>query len=96
LLYSLTRFESGDGFKIRFCDDVWCGDSPLKVAFPTLFDIVREKNAFVADHLDLSSGSTQWDVNFIRVAHDWELAIVASFFTLLYSLYGRREEEDKL
>jgi hypothetical protein len=74
---------------------VWCGEMPFKVAFPALFDIAREKNAFVADHLDFSSGSVQWDVNFIRAAHDWELAIVASFFTLLYSLRGRREGEDK-
>jgi hypothetical protein len=96
LLYSLTRFELGDGSKIRFWDDVWCGESPLKVAFPALFDIAREKNAFVANHLDLFSGSVQWDVNFIRATHDWELAIVTSFFTLLYSLRGRREGEDKL
>jgi hypothetical protein len=79
LLYSLTRFDLGDGSKIRFWDNVWCGESPLKVAFPVLFDIAREKN-----------------VNFIHVAHDWGLVIVASFLTLLYSLRGRREGEDML
>jgi hypothetical protein len=52
-----TRFVLGNGTKIRFWDDVWCGDSPLRVAFPGLYDIAREKHAFVADLLDLSSGS---------------------------------------
>jgi hypothetical protein len=66
------------------------------VAFPGLYDIAREKHAFVADLLDLSSGSPLWVVNFIREAHDWELASVASFFTLLYSLQGTREGEDKI
>jgi hypothetical protein len=27
------RFDSGEGSKIRFWDDVWCGDIPLKVVF---------------------------------------------------------------
>jgi hypothetical protein len=91
-----TRCELGDGSKIRFWDDTWCGESPLKVAFPALFVIAREKNAFVADHLDYSSGSLQWDVSFIRAAHDWELDTMASFFTLLYSIRGRRAGVDKL
>jgi hypothetical protein len=75
---------------------VWCGELSLKAAFPALFVIAREKNAFVADHLDFSSGSLQWDVSFIRAAHDWELDTMASFFTLLYSICRRRVGEDKL
>jgi hypothetical protein len=96
LFFSHTRLVLGDGSKIKFWDDVWCRELPLKVAFSVLYDIAREKNVFVADHLDSFSGSLQWDVNFICAAHDWELITVASFFTLLYSLRGRREGEDKL
>jgi hypothetical protein len=36
---SHTRFELGDGFKIRFWDDVWCGEMTLKEAFPVLYGI---------------------------------------------------------
>jgi hypothetical protein len=71
-----------DGSKIRFWDDVWCGQLPLKEAFPVLYGIACEKDAFVAAHLDFSSGSLQWDVSFSRAAHDWELGVVAS--TSLY------------
>jgi hypothetical protein len=50
--------------------DVWCGEMPLKEAFPGLYDIACDKNSFVAAHLILKSGSFQWDVRFIRAAHD--------------------------
>jgi hypothetical protein len=50
----------------------------------------------VAAHLDFSSDSLEWDVSFIRVANDWELDVLASFYTLLYSHRVKREGKDKL
>jgi hypothetical protein len=47
-----TRFVVGDGSKIIFWHDLWCGDTALKVAFPTLFGIARVKDATVADNLE--------------------------------------------
>jgi hypothetical protein len=32
---SFTRFVVGDGTKISFWYDLWCGDTTLKVAFPS-------------------------------------------------------------
>jgi hypothetical protein len=46
--------------------------------------------------MDFSSGSLQWEISFVRAAHDRELDSVASFFTLLYSLSERREGVDRL
>jgi hypothetical protein len=85
-----------DGSRIRFWDDVWYGELPLKEAFSVLYGFARKKDALVVDHMDYSSSSLQWDVSFVRAAHDWELDTVASFFTVLYSFRGRRKEEDKL
>jgi hypothetical protein len=34
-----------------------CGESPLKKAFPVLYDITRDKDVHVADHLVVVSGS---------------------------------------
>jgi hypothetical protein len=68
---------------------------PLKEDFPVLYGIARDKDAPVASHLVSVSGTFQWDVSFIRVAHDWEADVLASFFTLLYSIRVGREGEDQ-
>jgi len=91
-----TRFELGDGSKIKFWDDVWCGEMTLKEAFLALYGIARDKDVLVAAHLDSTSGSLQWDVSFIRASHDCEVEVLASFFTSLYTVRVRREGEDKL
>jgi hypothetical protein len=93
---SFTRFKLGNGSKIRFWDDVWCGESALKEAFPVLYGLSGDRDACVADHMDFSSGSLQWDVSFLRAAHDWEVVVFASFYSLLYSSSRSRVGEDKL
>jgi hypothetical protein len=55
--FQVIRFEVGDGNKIRFWHDVWCGDQALKEACSDLYSIVCVKDASVDDHLALSSGS---------------------------------------
>ena len=32
-----VTFEVGDGSLIRFWDDVWCTEEPLKLAYPELY-----------------------------------------------------------
>jgi len=49
-----------------------------------------------AAHLILESDSFLWDVRFFRAAYDWEVDVLASFFTLLYSIKLDRGGEDKL
>jgi hypothetical protein len=71
LVSSHTRFILGNGSRIRFWDDVWCREMPLKEAFPGLYDIACDKNSFVAAHLILESGSFQWDVIFIHTIGRW-------------------------
>jgi hypothetical protein len=44
------RFDLGEGSKICFWDDVWCGDRALKEAFLGLFIIASFKEASVADN----------------------------------------------
>ena len=50
------RFNPSEGSKVRFWDDVWCGDSPLKVAFLGLFNIASFKKASIADNVEQSNG----------------------------------------
>ena len=39
------------GGRIWFWHDCWCGDHPLKVTFPALFEIAAYTGAFVAEML---------------------------------------------
>uniref|UniRef100_A0A2N9HIV0 Photolyase/cryptochrome alpha/beta domain-containing protein n=1 Tax=Fagus sylvatica TaxID=28930 RepID=A0A2N9HIV0_FAGSY len=45
------EFKVGDGSRIHSWSDVWCGLVPLKASFPELFRITRDKEAYVANHL---------------------------------------------
>jgi hypothetical protein len=65
-----TRFEVGDGSKVSFLHELWCGDMALKEGFLDLYGIARPKDAFVAAHLEILGGSNQWFVSFARAAHD--------------------------
>jgi hypothetical protein len=75
---------------------VWRGEVTLKDAFPGLYNIASVKDASIANNMDRSSGSTQWNVSFIHLVHDWEVEVLASFYSLLYSQKMQREGEDKL
>jgi hypothetical protein len=75
-----TRFEVGDGTRVSFWHDLWCGDLALKIAFPGLFSIACVKVASVATNFEVLGGSNQWNVSFSREAHDWEVDVFASFF----------------
>jgi len=57
LFCSHTKLILGNGSRIRFWDDVWCGEMPLKEAFPVLYDIALDKDALVASHLVLENKS---------------------------------------
>jgi hypothetical protein len=96
---SHIRFDPGEGSKIRFWDDVWCGDRPLKVAFPgfnvqSIADSFKE--ASIADNLERANGAIQWNIQFTRLIHDWEVEVLASFYRSLYSCKLREDGEDKL
>jgi hypothetical protein len=91
-----VRFEVGNGSRVLFWKDVWCGERPLMNAFPALFAIACEKDAWVKENMDIVNGVTQWNVLFIRSVHDWELEEVSRFFELLYSHQIRHGGEDKI
>jgi hypothetical protein len=91
-----SRFKVGDGSKISFWHNVWCGERPFKTTFSGLYSIASLRDASVADHPQFSSGSSQWNANFVRVAHDWELEFFSSFFDQLYSIRLEQDGVDKL
>jgi hypothetical protein len=84
----------GDGIRVSFWHDWWCGDTAVKIAFPILFSIACAKDAFVADNLEVLGGSNKWNVSFSREAHDWEVDVFASFFQVLHVARVIRGFED--
>ena len=78
-LKGFTRHVVGDGTRISFWNDLWCGEAILKVAFPVLFGIACAKDALVTANMEVLGGSSQWNVGFSREVHDWELEVFASF-----------------
>jgi hypothetical protein len=59
-----------------------------------LFCIARDRDALVADHM-FAHNEVHWDMNFIRLVHDWEVDFVSSLFNALYSIRMGWGDEDK-
>ena len=89
-------FRVGNGARTRFWYDTWCGDSPFKTIFSDLYGIARDKDAFVAAHMQHRNDSIHWEVNFTHATHDWELESISTFFDLLYSAKVLGQGEDKI
>ena len=49
LVSSRISFVVGNGQRVRFWKDKWCGTSPLFDSFPSLFDLAAAKEAWVSD-----------------------------------------------
>jgi hypothetical protein len=76
----------GDGSRISFWHDQWCGEVALKVSFPVLYGFACAKDASIATNLEFLGGSNQWNVIFTRAVHDWKVYVFASFFQVLHSI----------
>ena len=90
------KFEVGDGSRIRFWLDFWCGEGSLKDAYPELIQLAKKKNALVGDHMDSHNGCIHWELQFSRSVHDWGLESVSTFLDLLYSARVKEHGEDTL
>ena len=47
-----TMFSVGNGRRVRFWKDCWCGEEPLSLSFPSLFSLAVNKEALVLDVWD--------------------------------------------
>lgn len=61
--------EVHDGRSIKFWQDVWAGDTPLKIQFPKLLDICDDPELDVHEVY----GEDQWRINFRRSFGEYEL-----------------------
>ncbi|RVW20626.1 Transposon TX1 uncharacterized 149 kDa protein [Vitis vinifera] len=83
-------YSVGNGRRVRFWKDKWCGDDQLCTSFPSLFAISLDKEAWVADVWSHYGGEV-WAPRFSRRINDWEVFEVES---LLLRLQGKRVYSD--
>jgi hypothetical protein len=57
-----ATYNAKKGDKIMFWEDVWLGNTPLKLQFPSLYNFSKDPEALVEDYYD----SNGWDINFRR------------------------------
>jgi len=53
-------FIINDGSQVRFWEDTWLGNSPLRDQYPQLYNIVRKKQDTVADVLSTQIPNLSW------------------------------------
>ncbi|RVW28984.1 DNA-repair protein XRCC1 [Vitis vinifera] len=78
----------GRAMGVRFWKDIWCGNTPLCEAFPSLFDLAGSKDAWVADYWNPMGEEGGWTPHFLRPFNDWEVE------RLLSSIQGKRLDAD--
>ncbi|WJZ95322.1 hypothetical protein VitviT2T_014100 [Vitis vinifera] len=91
LLLNNVSFSVGDGKRVRFWKDIWCGNTPLCEAFPSLFDLAGSKDAWVTDYWDPMGEVGGWTPLFLRPFNNWEVEEVER---LLSSIQGKRLDAD--
>ena len=70
---STLSFEVGNGQGIKFWKDIWLGDTPLKVSFPSLFVLAPSKEAWVREYWSSATSGGGWNPIFSRPFNDWEV-----------------------
>ena len=88
-------FDIGDGSRVKFWHDQWCGESSLAVRYPALFRFCRNKEASVAELILFANGVLFWDVSFFRGVHVRDLEALSDFMESIYASPLRGLGEDK-
>ena len=70
----------GNGRRVRFWEDTWCGQEPLCSSFPSLFAIAASKDAWVSELWCGPEHGEGWNPLFTRLLNDWE---VEGFLSLI-------------
>ncbi|RVW35300.1 putative ribonuclease H protein [Vitis vinifera] len=91
-------FIVGNGRRVRFWRDKWCGDSPLCSSFPSLFALTNDKEESVANVWDslAEGGGGGWNPCFVRAFNDWEVEEASSFMERLHHSRVIEDVEDRV
>lgn len=91
-------FKSGIGYgnRVSFWHDIWCGATPLSLAFPDVYAIASLKFGSVKDHMVRGDQSIAWCLHLWRAANDWEvLAISCLMIRIENTKIGEENDADQ-
>ncbi|XP_028058886.1 uncharacterized protein LOC114262720 [Camellia sinensis] len=69
---SNLQLKVGNGCRIRFWSDSWCGNVCLKEEFPRLFSLSSQKEGLLKDFVEVSGTTKNWLFTFRRSLFVWE------------------------
>ncbi|XP_059277663.1 uncharacterized protein LOC132031768 [Lycium ferocissimum] len=92
IMLARIRCKVGNGLKVSFWNDIWLGDTALKVKFPALFVLSQKRHATVAE---MWTGQG-WDLDLRRHLNDWEMEMVAEFHSTMAAFINLTGERDTL
>ena len=87
------EFKVGEGTKVNFWTDQWCGNEALSQTFPQLFALAAQRNASVNEMWDSSLGQKGWNIRFSKNSNDWELDSIGELFHMLRDLRISPEDD---
>ena len=63
--FSQILYNVGEGSRVSFWHDPWCGSTPLKELFPSIYDCFVSKEAWISDLIvSNSEGGRSWNLLF--------------------------------
>ncbi|KAG5622081.1 hypothetical protein H5410_007299 [Solanum commersonii] len=92
LVLERSYCKVGNGRKVVFWMDKWCGQVPLSQRFPDLYDLCQMQQATVAELWN----DQGWNLHFRRNLNDWEMCRITEFLVTLPQFSNLSEEEDSL
>ena len=95
-LNSRLAYQVGNGRRVKFGKDKWCGDEPLCESFPSLYSISLSKDAWVSDVWNPDSDGEGWTPLFSRAFNDWKIEMVECFIFKIQAFRVQREDEDRV
>ena len=83
----------GDGGRIRFREDKWCGGISRCDQFPKLYAMTASKGAKVGEVLDTTRGEGGWNLRFIRPFNNWEMEEIQRLISLISNKKNLQERK---
>ena len=96
LLDGRLTYHVGNGQKVRFWKDKWCGDGLLCESFSSLFSISMSKNVWVSEVWNPVGDGDGWTHLFARAFNNWGIDLVECLLQKIHAFKVQRDEKDRL